>query len=235
MSGGLRSSLCLAALVGVAASFSAPSREGSRVLGRSAVGRPIFLIRRGAASASERVLVVGCIHGNECAGTAVVRWLERAPLPRGLGLWLIVNVNPDGYALGTRQNGRDVDLNRNFPWRWRPLDRGLHYAGPHPFSEPESRLAARLIERVGPAITVWFHQPLADVDDSGGSIAVERRYARLVGLPLVRLPRYPGSAASWQNHLYPNTSFVVELPAGSLTKAGAARFGDGILDLARPN
>jgi protein MpaA len=183
-----------------------------------------------------RVLVVGCVHGDECAGRAVVRWLERAPLPSGLGLWLIENVNPDGYAAGTRQDGRGVDLNRNFPWHWLPIDQrgGLHYAGPRPLSEPETRLTAALIQRVRPVITVWFHQPLALVDESGGSIALERRFAQLVGLPLVRLARYPGSAAGWQNHLYPNTSFVVELPRGPLTAAEAARYGDGILDLASP-
>ena len=100
--------------------------------------------------------------------------------------------------------------------------------------EPESSLVARLIERVKPELTVWFHQPLAVVDDSGGRRDLERRYARLVGLPFLRLPRYPGSAAGWHNHLYPNTSFVVELPAGPLTSAAAARFGDGLLDLVAP-
>jgi murein tripeptide amidase MpaA len=42
------------------------------------------------------VLVVGCIHGNECAGIAVARALER--VHANLDLWVIPNLNPDGYA-----------------------------------------------------------------------------------------------------------------------------------------
>ena len=215
---------------------SAPSSSaviGRSVLGRSVLGRPIRLIRAGNPRAGHRVLVVGCIHGNECAGVSIARWLERHEPPPNTLLWVIENANPDGFAAGRRQNAHGVDLNRNFPWRWRTLGRpgDLHYAGTHPLSEPESRLLSRLIVRIRPELTIWFHQPLAVVDDSGGRRLVARRYARLVGLPFVRLPRYPGSAAGWQNHLYPNTSFVVELPAGPLTSAAAARFGDGILDL----
>jgi protein MpaA len=101
-------------------------------------------------------------------------------------------------------------------------------------SEPESRLAYRLIRRLRPRITIWFHQPLAVVDESGGSLAVERSYAEAVGLPLRRLSRYHGSAASWQNtHLPRTTAFVVELPPGAPTPAQTARYRDGILALAQ--
>jgi protein MpaA len=137
-------------------------------------------------------------------------------------LWVIEDLNPDGVALGTRQNADGVDLNRNFPWRWRHLGhRGaLQYSGPHPLSEPESRLARALILRVRPRVSIWFHQPLGLVDESGGDLRVERRYARLAGLPLRRLTRYPGSAAGWQNHRLPaSTAFVVELPPRLSAKA----------------
>jgi Response regulators consisting of a CheY-like receiver domain and a winged-helix DNA-binding domain len=156
------------------------------------------------------------IHGDESAGTAIARRLASgAPPPRAM-LWMIKDVNPDGVAAGTRQNADGVDLNRNFPWRWRRLDhRGdPQYSGPHPLSEPEARAAHALILRVRPNITIWFHQPLGLVDESGGDVRVERRFARLSGLPLRRLTRYPGSAAGWQNHrLTGSTAFVVELPS----------------------
>jgi len=60
---------------------------------------------------------------------------------------------------------------------------------------------------------VWFHQPLGVTDESGGDLRLERRFAALSGLPLRRLPRYHGSAPTWENQrLRGSTSFVVELP-----------------------
>ena len=65
------------------------------------------------------MLVVGSIHGNETAGHAVVARLRALEPPPGVQLWLVRTVNPDGALIGTRQNARGVDLNRNFPFRWR--------------------------------------------------------------------------------------------------------------------
>jgi protein MpaA len=131
-------------------------------------------------------------------------------------------------------NGRGVDLNRNFPWRWRRLFRrgDPQYGGPRALSEPESRAAARLIERVRPRVSIWFHQPLALVDRSGGSAGVERRFSRLAGLPLRRLTRYPGSAVGWEDHmLRDSTAFVVELPPGRLSGRAAARLARSVAAL----
>ncbi len=214
---------------------SPPTRVDSRVvLGRSAQGRSIRAAELGNPASPRKLLMVGCIHGSECAGIAIARALSAEPPPSGADVWIIFNLNPDGFALGTRQNGRGVDLNRNFPFRWRSIGTpgSLYYSGPHPASEPETRVAVRFITRVQPAISIWFHQHLDLVDLSGGRAAIERRYARLVGLPPRRLTRYPGSVASWQNHRFPGTTaFVVELPAGTLSRGTAERFGDAALAL----
>ena len=86
-----------------------------------------------------------------------------------------------------------------------------------------------------PRITIWFHQHDDVVDESGGDVSIERRFARLAHMPLARLPRYPGSATGWENHAMPGTTaFVVELPAGRLSPAGVERFSDAILRLIRP-
>jgi len=178
-------------------------------------------------------VVVGCVHGNEPAGIAIAKALHRAP--PGVGLWVIDDLNPDGVAAHTRQNAHHVDLNRNFPWGWRPLGRpgDQQYSGPRALSEPESRLAYALLRRVRPAVTVWFHQPLAVVDEAGGSLAVERHFSLLSGLPLRRLQRYPGSAVGWQNHsLRGSTAFVVELPGGPLARAAARRYARAVYALA---
>ena len=87
------------------------------LLGRSELGTPIRAHRAGDAASWRKVLVVGCIHGDECAGTEVVRALRRAR--PNADLWLVPNLNPDGRRRGVRVNGRGVDLNRNFPRGWR--------------------------------------------------------------------------------------------------------------------
>jgi murein peptide amidase A len=200
------------ALAGIAAFAElAPAAERT-VIGRSVRGRPITATLKGDPGARARVLVVGCVHGDEIAGMRVTRRLLAGGPARNAAIWVVPSLNPDGVAAGTRGNVRGVDLNRNFPFDWQPLD-GLEYSGDHPLSEPESRTARRLILRVRPDITIWFHQPFDLVDRSGGDPMVERRFSQLIGLPLVRLKRYPGSASSWQNHALPrSTAFVVELP-----------------------
>jgi protein MpaA len=206
-----------------------PSGKRVLVLGRSIGGREIVAVETGDLDSRRRTLIVGCVHGNESAGIAVAKRLADGPPPNELDLWVVPNLNPDGTAAGTRGNGRGVDLNRNFPWRWRPLD-GPYYSGPRPLSEPESRIAYYLIRRVAPAVSIWFHQHLNVVDESGGNVTVERRFAELSGLRLARLPREPGSAVGWTNHEDPRgAAFVVELPSGALSQAAVTRFAHAVI------
>jgi protein MpaA len=204
------------------------------VLGHSVQGRPIVAVETGDPTSPRKVLVVGCIHGNEPAGIAIARRLEHLQPPAGVDLWIVPDLNPDGEAAETRGNADGVDLNRNFPWRWRPLG-GVYDSGPRPLSEPESRIGHRLILRLAPRVSIWFHQHLRLVDVSGGSGAIERRFARLVGLPLRRLARYPGSAVGWENARFPGTTaFVVELPPGVLAPRAVDRFSRAVLAIAGP-
>jgi murein endopeptidase len=208
-----------------------PDPKRRVVIGRSVRGRPIDAIRVGDRDSPTKALVVGCIHGNECAGTAVTRILARsAP---SVDLWLVPKLNPDGFAGGTRQNARGVDLNRNFPSEWRPGRRGdPEYPGPKPLSEPETRAAVKLIRRLKPSVTIWFHQPQALVRAWGESIPAARRYASLAGMRFraIRWPR--GSGPNWQNHRFKGAgSFVVELPPGPLAPKAANRQARAVLAL----
>jgi protein MpaA len=193
------------------------------LLGRSVDGRPIVASEVGNPSSPRRELVVGCIHGNETAGIAIAKRLTGRS-PTDVDLWIVPVLNPDGVAAGTRGNARGVDLNRNFPYRWQSLS-GVYYSGSRPLSEPESRIAYRLIRRLRPQVSIWFHQHLDVVDDSGGQTAVERRFATLAGLPLRPLTREPGSVVGWTNHVLPgSTSFAVELPDHALSAPEVGRF-----------
>ena len=206
------------------------------VLGRSAQGRTIPAAQVGDAHGPLKVAVVGCIDGDEPAGIRIVEELHRSPLPPGLDLWLIPDMNPDGRAAKTRVNAHGVDLNRNFPWKWQRLGKpgDSQYSGPAALSEPESRAVHALLDALEPGLVVWYHQPLTVVDESGGDVALEASYAKLVGLPFRRLPRYPGSATSWVNNAIPGaTSFVVELHPGTLARSAAFRHAGAVLELAR--
>jgi protein MpaA len=205
-----------------------------QTIGRSVRGRPIRARLVGDPAAATKVLVVGCIHGDETAGEAVTRRLRGLSPPTGVALWLVDEFNPDGCAADTRQNAHGVDLNRNFPYRFRRLPRGTYYSGPRALSEPEARAIHAFIQRQRPALSIWYHQHANLVDESGGDPAVERRYARLVGMRFQRFDRPPGSITSWQNHTYPAaTAFVVELPAGRLSASATARHARAVLTLAR--
>ena len=227
--------VALIAAAGVA--VAAGDRGTGERFGTSVEGRVLKAKVRGDRDARTRVLVVGQIHGDEPEGRRVVRALRRLEPPRGVAVWTVETVNPDGARRFTRQNARGVDLNRNFPRGWRPSVPGTrYYGGQRPLSQPESRAVRRLVRRVRPHLSVWFHQPygfvVAPVD--GARRAVVRRYARYVDMPVRRLPNYPGTAIRWQNHRFPATdAFVVELGPGRIAASRARRHARAVLRLAR--
>jgi protein MpaA len=238
----------LAAVAGVVAAGTvaaapvpaqAPAPPAPRIerLGDSVQGRPINVVRIGDPAAPRKVLVVGCIHGDECAGRVIVDLLRLgAAAPPGAELLLVRNVNPDGFQRRTRGNANGVDLNRNSAQGRRYLGPpgSLFYAGSRAFSEPESRAIRALILRERPAVTIWYHQPLAIVDrPEAGSDALTHAYAALSGLPVRQLAPRPGSMSRWQNaRVRAGSSIVVELPAGLLAPADARRHADAVLGVA---
>ena len=200
-------------------------------IGRSIQGRPIVAVRVGNGQGAP-VLVVGCIHGNECAGTAIVQALKHART--NADLWLIQDLNPDGYAQGARQNGDGVDLNANWSSGWHPGGKpwDFYYCGPRPFSERESRIARNLIERIRPPVTIWFHKHMNVVWARGRSNAVGRLYARVSGMRFYDRLWLAGTAANRQNHHYPGSvSFTVELPAGKLSPGQVVKQERAVLAL----
>jgi N-acetylmuramoyl-L-alanine amidase len=221
-------------MAAAAAAGPAPAQTSAwETIGRSEQGRPIRAMRVGSARARVKVLVVGTIHGNEQGGRAVVTRLEGMRAPRGTALWLVDDANPDGTASNSRHNARGVDLNRNFPYRWQPQD-GVYESGAGPASEPETQALQRFIERERPRVTLWYHQALRMVVKSTGDPKLERLYSARSGLPRRSLPRYHGTAVSWQNHSFAgDTAFVVELPGGALTSTGVRRHAGAVLALAR--
>ena len=199
--------MVLRALI-AAALLAAPAE----LLGRSYEGRPIHAVH--VAGEGPRILVVGCIHGDECEGIEVTKLLERSQ--PSFDLWLVHQLNPDGYARLSRTNAHGVDLNRDFIAA----------------TQRETRIARKLILRLRPDVTIWFHQPQATVRAWGPSRPIARRFARLAGFPYRAWEWPPGSASRWQNGLG-QISFVVELGSGELEDAVARRLANAVLRLAQ--
>lgn len=212
--------------------------ERTGIAGRSAEGRPIRLRQLGDPAWSGKLLAFGCIHGDECGASGVQPLTGGCPDPSA-DVYLVPNLNPDGAAAGSRLNGRGVDLNRNFPSGWTARgERGdPQYPGPRPFSEPEARLAARIIRTLRPAATIWFHQfrgARPFVRAWGRSVPAARRFARLARVPFRLMPWPAGTAPNWQNHRFPAAAaFVVELPRGALAPTMKARLGGALVRMGR--
>ncbi len=237
----LRARPCPASPDSARAADDVLGHAASRVVGHSVQGRPIRAFRIGDPSSPRKALVVGSMHGNEPAGLDVVRALRRRDV-RGVDLWVVPTINPDGLRAGTRQNARGVDLNRNFSYRWRHdgLPWSQYFSGPQPFSEPETRAVRRLTRKLRPRVSIWYHQPWGHVvlpKRHGTTRRVARRYARIARFPAHRLhgrrARLRGTAVSWQKHvLRGRAAFVVELPAGGLSGREVRRHARAVVSVA---
>jgi hypothetical protein len=140
-----------------AADPSGTAASKQELVGRSVQKRAITAVQIGDPAGSRVALVVGVIHGDERTGLRIVREIRReasrhASELAGTQLWAIATVNPDGLSSHTRKNAHGVDLNRNFPYRWRgdvPHSSG-YYPGPRPASEPETRAVMAFVRRIKP-------------------------------------------------------------------------------------
>jgi murein peptide amidase A len=206
-------------------------------LGRSVEGRPIVAERYGSPG-GRKVLVIGVIHGDEDDGVGIIEQLRASTVPEGVELWLVESMNPDGQAAQVRQNANQVDLNRNFPYKWGPISvpGDGQYAGVGPASEPETQSMVNFISQLRPDIAIWYHQDLFVISPAEGREGrVRARYAELTGLPLGGISggRYTGIAATWARIELADAegvAFIVEL-GGTLSTDEAATHAAAVLTI----
>ena len=188
-------------------------------VGESAEGRPIVAFALGEGPVA--VLLIGGIHGGAELNSAAVVWellghFQSTPalVPHGLSLVFVPEANPDGLAHGTRALASGVDANRNWPTPdWSPDTFGpggreiAGGGGDTPFSEPETRALANLIELTRPLAIVSFHSAAGLA--MGGSVArasgLLDAYAAGSRYPVGDFLAYPvsGDLAQWcdEQHL----------------------------------
>jgi len=160
--------------------------------GRSVAGREIAAFACG--DGPTLALVHAGIHGDEPGAPIVAERLVAALDGwRGPRVVIVPAVNPDGLTAGTKDNGRGVDLNRNFPSRsYRPGVLAPGYdAGPAPLSEPESAALAALVDAERPRRIVAVHQPFRCVNFDGPARPLAERMAAACGWPVVEDVGYP--------------------------------------------
>jgi protein MpaA len=164
-------------------------------LGKSVKGIPITAKIFG--NGEKKILIIGGTHGNEQEGAFLARSLaityERNPVPEGLTLAFLAELNPDGLKSKTRVNARGVDINRNFPARsWqKKYTQKRYYPGTAPASEPETKAAMDLIEQFKPDLIISIHAPLACMNWDGPAEEYAAALAKLSNFPLCASVGYP--------------------------------------------
>lgn len=202
------------AAVAAPVSEGRPAVVGARTIGHSVKGRPIRTWRLGEPG-RRRIVLVSTMHGDEPHTRAILETLRDGRAIRGVDLWVVPTYNPDGLARGTRRNARGVDLNRNFPHRWKELD-GRYESGRRPASEPETRAVMAFLEEIDPVRVVSFHQPLNGVDTDTKDPRFARRLARALRLPRTSLDcggLCHGTMTMWFNHRMRGSALPVEYGA----------------------
>ncbi len=192
------------------------------VVGHSVQGRPIEVRQVGDPKWPGKLLVFGCIHGDECGASSLEPPINGCPDPSA-DIFLVPTLNPDGSAAALAAERR----------RRRPQPQlSLGLAAGRPAGRPRIPRPAAVLgagnaprrphrPRARPAATVWFHQYRGErpfVRAWGQSVAGARHFAALAGMPF-RLMRWPaGTGAELAEPPLPGRRpFVVELPQGKLS------------------
>jgi protein MpaA len=184
------------------------------IIGKSVEGRPIHCQIYGRGP--EVILILATIHGDETAGTPLVRemglYLEHNPrLLTGRKVVVIPVANPDGFAHHTRTNVNGVDLNRNFAAANR---RNSRRYGEKALSEPEALTLDMILWQYNPDRIVTIHQPLEVVDWDGPGEPLARHMGKYTDLPVRRLGARPGSLGAYAGDTLGIPIITLELPGG---------------------
>lgn len=156
-------------------------------IGYSVQGRAITVYQFG--SGSNKYVYFGTTHGDEKSTKYLMdRWVQEIDsnydrLPANTTVYVIPNINPDGFRAGTRRNANGVDLNRNFPandWKKDVTMPGgelvINGGGSSPLSEPESQAIANFVTGIGPKLVLTYHSVASIV--SGNSVGLSDSWAQ---------------------------------------------------------
>lgn len=168
-----------------------------RIVGQSVQNRPIMCLELGTGT--DVTFIMAAIHGDEAAGTPLVRRLasylrQHQAMLSGRKVVLMAVANPDGLVNRSRYNAKGVDLNRNFEAANRINTR---QTGLIPLSEPEARVIRQLIQEYKPDRIISIHLPLSCIDYDGPGRMLADRMGQYCALPVKKVGARPGSLGSY--------------------------------------
>ncbi len=206
----------------------------SWTIGSSLKGRAITAYSFG--SGAKTILFTGGIHGSEPSGyttmQALVQYLQANgdSIPADKRIVIVPNTNPDAVATNSRNNSRNVNVDRNFPTaNWSAsiettsgtLPTG---GGTSPGSEPEAAALITLVRQLKPRLSISYHAQgrLVGANKFADSVSIGDIYSSTVGYKTMyynaeAVMGYPmtGELEDWMGEEMNIPAILIELPAAS--------------------
>lgn len=167
--------------------------------------------------------ILGGVHGDEVEGTWLAEWAEaylsEFKLPANTGIVVVARCNPDGLALGTRQNARGIDLNRNLPTTdWSAEVTNPRYTpGPAPASEPETQALMKLWTQYRPERILSLHSfSKVQINVNGDAHAWAAALHAVCNYPITEDIGYPtpGCLGTWAGRERKVPTITLEIERG---------------------
>jgi protein MpaA len=163
---------------------------------------------------------------------ALVQYLQANgnTIPGDTRVVVVPNTNPDGIAAGSRNNSRNVNVDRNFPTaNWSAsietasgtLPTG---GGTSPGSEPEAAALIALVRQLKPRLSVSYHAQgrLVGANKFADSVTIGDVYSSTVGYKTMyynaeAVMGYPmtGEFEDWMGEEMNIPAILIELPTAS--------------------
>lgn len=198
-----------------------PANGERTVIGYSVEGRELEVFQFG--NGPTPLMIVAGIHGGyewntiSLADALMEKIITHdVAIPDGVTLFILRNLNPDGYERDKGPDGRantnNVDLNRNWDSNWKETWWGtqcwsLQYitAGSEPESEPETKALKQFILDKKIEQIISYHSAGLGIFSGGSpedkrSAALAYRLAQVSGYPYPPIARdceYTGQLANW--------------------------------------
>ncbi len=194
----------------------------SSILCQTHLGREVEILRR-VPGGNVKILLIAAMHGDEPEGVYLMDQFLNSKafesVSENVDLYVIPRLNPDGFAAGTRVNGRLVDLNRNFPNRdWSATAKAERYhPGPTGASEIETQALMAWLTNERPQFLVNFHSWNPMVNYNGDCRDLAEVMSKYNGCPVTSDMGYPtpGSAGTWFWEALRIPSITLEIQEGS--------------------